>query len=144
MQPTRLQRLIADHWLQRAYFTLCSAGAIVYTANILLPITTLSFAGIAWWVLLIPVAGALGFMLAIFPGVLVLGPFMHWASHRNGAPFQIGDQVMLLKRRYCGKVVTVYDVWESRGELRVTLGDAEREAVTDVFGYTQVCRTFLE
>jgi hypothetical protein len=37
-------------------------------------------------------------------------------------------------------VARIYELWKERGQVRVELGEAERNDVTDVYSETQVCR----
>jgi hypothetical protein len=75
-------------------------------------------------------AGMLGLALGVFPGWMVIGNIV---SSIQGAPFRKGDTVCVLSGKYKGKVTTVYEVWECRGQVRVDLGKELKKAVEDVF-----------
>src|SRR5688572_26102597 len=82
-------------------------------------------------------------LFALF-SVLFVWPFLlpvYWFGDRlAGAPFRVGDHVRILIGPHRGRVVEVYDVWDSRHQIRVRL-DAEAEsAVRDVFSFNQVLR----
>lgn len=113
---------------------------MLWTTSTVLRAGTLSFVVGAWLAFLIPVSGALGVMLTIFPGVMLIAPLYIWAGERNGAAFLAGDKVMILKKRHRGQVVTVYEVWSERGQVRVRLGNAEERDCRDVFCYFEICR----
>jgi hypothetical protein len=52
---------------------------------------------------------------------------------RRGEEIVRGCHVRILRGVHQGKVVRVYDIWDSRGQVRVDLGDEAKRAVTDVF-----------
>lgn len=57
----------------------------------------------------------------------------------NGAPFHVGDTVHILVGPYRGREVRVYDVWPTRGQVRVELGEYEEKEIKDVFGWYEIC-----
>ena len=74
-------------------------------------------------------------------GMLFVWPVIHTICGRlNGAPFFKGDNVRVLVGPYRDCVTRVYDVWSSRGQVRVELSEQAAKAVTDVLWYNQVCR----
>ncbi len=93
-------------------------------------------------------AGSMGAVLG--PGIgasvgvvgmlLVLRPLQLRLARVNGAPFHNGDLVQVLAGRYRGRVGRVYAEWETRGQVRVDLGDEAKRKVQDVFGELQLCR----
>jgi hypothetical protein len=88
-------------------------------------------------ILAISVAYGLGALL----GVLILGrlfyPVVRWLA---GAPFAVGDRVMILRGPRKRKIAEVYELWDSRGEVRLRLSDEECLAVADVFSCYEVMR----
>jgi hypothetical protein len=86
-------------------------------------------------ILAIAAAYGLGALL----GVLILGrlfhPVVYWLA---GAPFAVGDKVMILRGPRIRKIAEVYEVWGSRGQVRLRLSDEEREVVADVFSCYEV------
>ncbi len=52
----------------------------------------------------------------------------------------IRDKVMILRGPRKRKIAEVYEVWDSRGQVRLRLSDEECEAVADVFSYYEVLR----
>jgi hypothetical protein len=136
MRPTLRQRFFASG----AILWLAAFAGAIGVAFLLIPATQLTVFGVLSTAFLICVGGVLGFFLALCPGVIVLGPLMLAIRRINGAPFDVGDQVMILSGKHAGRVVRVYQLWEERAQVRVELGDAERKAVTDVYSETQVCR----
>jgi hypothetical protein len=65
-------------------------------------------------------------------------PFYWLIITINGVPFEQGDMVKILWGRHRGKVVRVYDIWNQRDEVRVELGEKEKEDYTDVFSFISV------
>jgi hypothetical protein len=75
-------------------------------------------------------AGFMGLVFGVFPTWMVVGSVV---SRIQGAPFRKGDTVCVLSGKHKGKVTTVYEVWECRGQVRVDLGEELKKAVEDVF-----------
>jgi hypothetical protein len=136
MRLTLRQRFFA---YSGPFWLAASAGAAV-VAWMVFPLLRTSLTGFALSLPLIAIGAALGALLALFPGCFVIGPLMRWAAERNGAPFSVGDDVLILRGQHRGKVLRVYEVWRERGQVRVELGKTERAAVTDVFWDLWVCR----
>lgn len=92
---------------------------------------------VAEGILAIAAAYGLGALL----GILILGPLFYPIVCRlAGAPFAVGDRVMILRGPRIRKIAEVYEVWESRRQVRLSLSDEERDAVADVFSYNEVFR----
>jgi hypothetical protein len=95
------------------------------------------FSSLAGLALAVVAAYALGAIVSvIFVGSLVY-PLIRRVV---GAPFHEGDEVVILCGKRKGKITEVYEVWESRGEVRLRLSDDERESVTDVYSYYEVLK----
>lgn len=88
-------------------------------------------------ILAIAVAYPLGALLGILVFGGLLYPVVAWLA---GAPFAVGDKVMILRGPRKQKITEVYEVWDSRGQVRLRLSDDEREAVADVFSCYEVVR----
>lgn len=143
-RPTFFQRLFTDN---RPLYFVMTCGVLImlgWAGSILIPVLTLSIWGIVKFIGLMLIAAALGFMLGVFPGGMLIGILLLWIEHRNGAPFAPGDEVIILSKRFPGRVTRIHAVWAERRQVRVELGDDERENVTDVFFYTDICRTKAE
>jgi len=94
---------------------------------------------IGWYLLLTIVSAAFGFMLGIFPGVLLLGPLLHARGVANGAPFHEGDAVQIISGSHRGTITRVYSGWQGES-VRVDLGVAAQRTYDDVFSPTQLLR----
>lgn len=84
----------------------------------------------------IPAAG-IGYLTGVLFLWPVLGRIALWIQ---GWPFQEGDEVVLLAGKNRGRMAQVYEVWESRGQVRVELGKQARRKCTDVFCAVLVTR----
>jgi hypothetical protein len=136
MRPSLRQRFFAGNavlWLAAVAGALCVGWRLI-------PATQPSSVGVLRTALLICVGGVLGLFLAVFPGMFVLGPLMNVVARINGSPFQVGDEVMILCGKHSGRVARIYELWNQRGQVRLELGEADRNAVTDVYSETQVSR----
>jgi hypothetical protein len=95
----------------------------------------------AWLIFYLLAAFAAYYLLGMIFGVMLFGPFLGMLARKvNGAPFAVDDRVMILIGRHKGKIGSVYELWPSRGEVRVFLNEEEKKKVTDVFGNHQVWR----
>jgi hypothetical protein len=93
---------------------------------------------LAGWILLaaLPLAG-IGYVIGICFIWMILG---HIAARLQGWPFFEGEEVVILVGRHKGRVARIYEVWEPRGQVRLELGDAAKESVTDVYCAVAVTR----
>ena len=62
----------------------------------------------------------------------------------QGWPFHTGEIVEVLTGAHEGTIAEIYEVWESRAEVRLSIGKEEREQVNDVFSAINVVRANLE
>jgi hypothetical protein len=93
-----------------------------------------------WFVFLMIVAGLLGFLLAVVAAAVFFPHLYRWRGVKNGAPYAVGDEVLILAGPYRGRVARVYEVSWDREEVRVELADQERCQLTDGFSNVEVCR----
>ena len=138
-------------WMKPRFYHYCGAHltAIVCQAGgiLLVSVVAIACAGLfagspdALSVLegIIAIAAAYG--LGALLGILILGrvfyPVVCWLA---GAPFAVGDEVTILRGPRKRKTAEVYEVWNSRGQVRLRLSDEERDAVADVFSCYEVLR----
>ena len=74
-------------------------------------------------------------------GGLYLGVFVSAIARRiNGAPYVEGDKIRILVGPYKNRVTDVYEVWTTRNQIRVDLGEEAKKNVTDVFFAEEVSR----
>jgi hypothetical protein len=141
MPPTLTQRFFAQGWPWRITLLAGGIGMVAWTAPVLFPAYHSSILGIVWFVCLMIVAGVLGVIVAgVVGGMFILGPLYRWWATKNGAPYRVGDEVLILAGAHRGRSARVYEAWSDRGEVRVELGENERRDVTDVFSNVEVCR----
>ena len=80
---------------------------------------------------------AMGFVI----GVAFLWQFVGRIALRfQGWPFRVGEAVEVLTGNHAGTVAEIYEIWESRSEVRLRIGIAEAESVEDVFSGINVTR----
>jgi hypothetical protein len=140
MKPTLAQRVIASGLPEKVVTLGGGIALMAATAATLLPVLELRLAAIAAFVFYVVVAGLLGVLLAAFAAAFLLGPVYNARAAENGAPYQSGDWVMILAGPHRGRVARVYEVWESRQQVRVDLGDEARGKFEDLFNYVAVLR----
>ncbi len=129
MRPTPLQRFLAkDLPIFRVYLGMALAIALTY--------------GLAVY------PARSGFVAAVLGGAnigavgayILLHFLFRWRSWANGAPFAVGDRVTILTGPHADKTLTVYELWNERGQVLVDLGPEAKEQVKDVFSELEVCR----
>jgi hypothetical protein len=141
MRPTRVQRLFAQDWPMRLTLSAGALGMMAWAAPALLAALQPSFFSIAYFVFLMVVAALIGLIVAsLAGGIFFLRPLYHWRGIKNGAPYQVGDEVLILAGFHRNRVARVYELWPERQQVRVDLGEKERRDVTDVFSYVEICR----
>ncbi len=88
-------------------------------------------------------------MFALIFGGAIVGFIASWIFFKivwhirvwiNGGPFRKGDLVQVIAGVHAGKIVTVYEEWPSRSQVRIDLGEREWKEVKDAFSYVQLCR----
>lgn len=89
-----------------------------------------------WCVVL---AAGIGFFLAFFPGILVIGPFFYGRELKNGGPFMIGDHVRILSGKNKDRIAKIYAEFQGDA-VRVDLGKEEKEALDDIYSPVQLMR----
>jgi hypothetical protein len=82
------------------------------------------------------VGAIIGFMVSWF----VFKILRHIRVWINGGPFHNDDLVQVIAGPHAGETTTVYEEWPSRNQVRVDLGESERQNVKDVFSYVQLLR----
>jgi len=90
-----------------------------------------------WAALAVLLALPLGCIL----GAVFLWPFFFIVGSKiNGSPFHEGDLVHILVGPHRDRVGRIYEMWPSRNQVRVEIGDQAKKDVTDVFSYNEICR----
>ena len=118
MKPSRLQFFFAQDWPLRIWLILiptCCAVASLYYCG------WPPGMGLLWLLVIAALALAAGFFLAILVGLFVLGPIYCDRAVKNGAPFRVGDRVLILAGSHRGQVSKVYSAWQG-DSIRVELG----------------------
>lgn len=101
---------------------------------------------LSWQVVLLLALGLIpSTLLGYFLGMLTCWPLIRpLCSKYNGAPFRIGDQVMILSGLHKGTVAAIYEISPGQGGwnlVRLKLGAEYEEKFTDIFEEYSVLRT---
>ncbi|HSG70431.1 MAG TPA: hypothetical protein VLA12_08445 [Planctomycetaceae bacterium] len=145
MEPTRSQRFYASGWPE---FIWVIGGASIGVAAGLNSTEfrlglLLEWPTNLWFGLVTIISALVGYFLAIFPGIFVIGPLLDDRSRINGAPFAVGDCVQIISGKHAGQVVKIYSTWQ--GDLvRVDLGEEAKHSYQDIFGPLQLLRVTVE
>jgi hypothetical protein len=146
MKPSRTQYIFARNWPLKACWLAVTIVSVSVAASVCQPNKAFFHDWIYTSLFLVSVllAPILGFFLSLPFTWLVIDPLYNFRATLNGAPFRPGDRIRILVGPCRGQVVRVYDVWDSRKQVRVALD--EYTAHEGVFSFTQVCResTFAE
>ncbi len=142
MTPSRAQYFLAQPWLPRAWRVAVALACIVIAVRGTGMTPAALTEGLPLLLLLgiVALAALLGHFLALLLGWFVFGPLYYARGLKNGASFRAGDRVRVLTGAHRDRVVRVYEVWESRDQVRVELGEQARRDATDVFSPHQICR----
>jgi len=81
-----------------------------------------------------------GAFAGVMIGYFVSHGFYYIITRMNGAPFHKGDVVQNLSGEYKGHVVSVYEEWKGRKQVRVDLGETAMKDLKDVFSFNEICR----
>jgi hypothetical protein len=110
-----------------------AAGAVAFATWI-----AILCEGFSLWVVLAMVPALL---VGAVIGILALGPPLYQVCRiLNGGRYRAGESVYILVGPHRGRVVTIYEVWDARGQVLVDLGEQAKREVKDVFEDLQVCR----
>lgn len=92
------------------------------------------------YLLLLGLTWFLGLCVAGLVGWVVLGTLYQYRAELNGYPFQVGDRVQILVGTNRGRIATVIEVWEWRGDLHVDLAEFARPRARTRFHFAQIVR----
>lgn len=126
----------------KGYFGLWAIFGVVVAVSTCQPSRAVLTDWIYWllFIVSIVVAPLLFAFLSVPVSFIVLVPLYYLGDRLAGAPFRVGDHVKILVGPHCGRIVEIYDVWDSRRQIRVGLDPESEKDVRDVFSFTQVCR----
>ena len=109
MKPTRLQVIFAEDWLARIW-----VGGIVLSATIAMAAfftPTFAVLGVsiasAGLILVILLTAAIAYFVSLVLGSCLLPPLYRARERVNGAPFETGDTVEVLRKPHRGKTALV-------------------------------------
>ena len=127
MTPHKIQYFFA-HGLKIP----ASGGALILGTGVAISCGALSFRAVVAILAALPLGAVLGMFVWPFIQPII--------NSLNGAPFQVGDAVHILIGPHRDRVMRVYEIWPSRGQVRVELGEQAEKNVKDVFWNFEVCR----
>jgi hypothetical protein len=132
--PTSIQLFFASKLYHRTWHGLFIISTISFFAFNLIPVyfDSPTFLSALKFLFYISLSGPLGFFLSIFFAVFFLSPLTMFRAQINGAPFEVGDTVLILSGNYKNTVSKVYSKWQGVS-VRVELGEFEKEKFYDVF-----------
>lgn len=137
-----LRSFFAHGWHRKIYFTAFAIlGEIVVLDNCLPSKTALhDWTYVVLLCLCIIVAPILFIFWSLPVAFIFLNPLFRLGSKLNGAPFHVGDEVRILIGPHKGRLVRIYEIWDSRHQVRVDLNEQARNGVKDVFSFVEVYR----
>ena len=141
-KPTIIHYVFARNWPLKGYLGAWAILAIVMVVSVCEPNREMfkDWVFCVFFIVSLLVAPVFFVFLSFPVAFMVLGPLYYIGERLAGAPFHTGDRVRILVGPQRNRVVEIYDVWNSRSQIRVWLdAEAERE-VCDVFDFTQVFR----
>jgi hypothetical protein len=142
MRASRLQYFMASWWPLGAILGLGAvAGAsIPWVVPEFLPSSPISVRAVASgaaWTLMLSLGGVL---CALVLASMILPSLYDWVERRNGAPFRVGDEVVILTGHYRDTVTSVVQVGGQGGSVRVALSPEAAQSFKDWFGRGQLLR----
>ncbi len=142
MKPSRMQYWFAQGWPGRTWFTVIPLLLVLAAVRACepTPALLLNWRCLLQFVGLVLLSLLLAFFSAILVGWPILGPIYYDRGLKNGAPFHEGDLVRISAGPHRDRIVGVCELWASRDQVRVELGEKEKEEVKDVLSFTQICR----
>jgi len=129
MKPSITQRFLANNWPWKIVFwgfPLCIGLYFVMQSD----------SNRTGYIMSIVVGALIGVIVSYF----FLRTLWHIRARINGAPFYKGDIVLILTGKYRGQVVSIYEVWKDRNQVRVDIGEQAKIDAKDVFSFIEVCR----
>jgi len=142
MKLMPIRYIYARDWPLKGYFGAWAVFGIVMVIHECQPSRAMfgDWAFCALFIAALVVAPVFFAFASILVSFVFFVPIYYLGDRLAGAPFRAGDRVRILVGPHRNRVVEIYDVWDSRRQIRVRL-DAESETkVRDVFSFTQVCR----
>jgi hypothetical protein len=142
VKPTRWHYFYAQNWPAWIWFTVVPLLPTLPMAYALGAPPGLSSFGTEAknYLLLLGVTWFLGLCIAGLVGWFILGTLYQYRAELNGYPFQVGDRVEILVGANRGRVATVAEVWDWRGNLHVDLGEFGKPGAKTQFHFAQVIK----
>ena len=74
---------------------------------------------------------------------MFLGTYQMVREERNGAPFRVGEELVVLAPKRRGQTATVYEIyrdWNGPVGVRLDFGEEAKASLNDIYGNIGVCR----
>jgi hypothetical protein len=141
-EPTIIHYAFARNWPLKGYFGAWGIAGIVMVVSVCEPNRELfrDWVFCVFFIVSLLVAPVFFAYSSVIFAAFVMLPLYYLGRRLAGAPFHVGDRVRILVGPHRDRVVEIYDVWESRCEVRVSLDAESKKDVRDVFEFTQVFR----
>lgn len=141
-EPTIIHYAFARNWPLKGYFGAWGIAGIVMAVSVCEPNREMfkDWVFCVFFIVSLLVAPVLFVFFSLIVGPFVFVPLYYIGHRMAGAPFHVGDRVRVLVGPHRDLVVEIYDVWESRSQVRVKLDEQAKTEVNDVFDFTQVFR----
>jgi len=138
---TLAQRAFASRRLFPVWITFATVLCVVYAVRVTgtYPASLTDWRGLLLLLGAVVLGGLLGPPVGVLTAWFVLGPIAHAQAVANGAPFSVGDRVVVISGPHRGKTLSIYEVWD-RGDVRLELGESARSDFSDRFSSTEVFR----
>ena len=141
MKPSRTQIFFAKNMPLKIWRLSCIlAGIVILLYNLPMKGFELDAKAVIFFIGLALVAGIVGFFISLIFSFVLL-PIYSLGARLNGAPFHENEDVYIMVGTHKGESAKIYEIWEERWQVRVYLGEKEKELFTDVFSYTEVFKT---
>lgn len=136
--PTKIQYFFAKDWPLKIWRIICIlVGMAILAYRLFVTGAWLNTYTLIFSAGLILLAGIVGFFVSLIFSFILL-PIYSLGARLNGAPFRENDEVQIIVGPHQGKSAKIYEIWSERKQVRVYLGEEEKETVNDVFSYTKI------
>lgn len=132
-QPSIARRIFAHLFMLTTIACSCTGAAVA--VRVFSKEVTFDFVAIAAYILCILFSTALSWL---FAALLLWKWFAHLGLLIGGCDFREGDIVYIAKGPHKGISAPIYEIWSTRYQVRVFIGDNEKKTVRDVFNYNEV------
>lgn len=145
MKPSRLQIVFAEDWLAKIWIS----GIVIATMTILVVKLAPSFALLGfsfssmWLGLSILLVGIIAYLASLILGSCILPPIYRSRERINGAPFNEGDMVEVMKQPYRGRIAEVISAGDSQYGAFVRFSEAPKDSKPLIISWHSIRKTSI-